>query len=161
MAKMSPTDEAIEIFREAYELQMQGEVDEAIETYKRSLDLVPTCECHTFLGWAYSFQGRYRDAIDQCMKAIELDPDFGNPYNDIGVYMVELGRLDEAIPWLEGAKKAPRYDPRHYPSFNLGRVYVLKGMIVKAIEEFREAIDIEPGYGPASIALEKIESTLN
>jgi len=54
------------------------------------------------------------EAIAECKRAIEVDPEFGNPYNDIGSYLIALGRHDEAIPWLEQAIVAPRYDPRHY-----------------------------------------------
>jgi hypothetical protein len=31
------------------------------------------------------------DAITECHHAIEVDPDFGNPYNDIGAYLIEQG----------------------------------------------------------------------
>ncbi|TMB11282.1 MAG: tetratricopeptide repeat protein, partial [Deltaproteobacteria bacterium] len=110
---------AVELLQEAYRLQMEGELDAAIERYQQSIALHPTAEAHTFLGWTYSFQGRLEDAIVQCKEAIAVDADFGNPYNDIGSYLIKLGRLDEAIPWLESAIKAPRYEPRHYPHCNL------------------------------------------
>ena len=76
--------EALELFHLAYEHQMRGELEEAIELYKKSLEVCPTAESHTFLGWTYSFQGRWEDAIQECLLAIEVDPTFGNPYNDIG-----------------------------------------------------------------------------
>ena len=60
----------------------------------------PTAEAHTFLGWSLSFQGRLEEATAECLRAIEIDPDFGNPYNDIGVYLMQQGKLDDAIPWL-------------------------------------------------------------
>ena len=115
---------AEEYFRRAYEAQMAGELDQAVALYKKSIELGPTAEAHTFLGWTYSFQRKYREAIAECRRAIEVDPDFGNPYNDIGAYLIELGRWDEAIPWFEKAIEAPRYDPRHFPHFNLARVYI-------------------------------------
>ena len=118
---------------------MEGKLDRAVELYKDSLDVFPTAEAHTFLGWTYHFQGKVHDAIAECKLAIEVDPDFGNPYNDIGAYLISLKRYDEAIAWLELATKAPRYDPRHYPYFNLGRVYFAKGMINRARECFRRA----------------------
>ncbi|MBI4840507.1 MAG: tetratricopeptide repeat protein [candidate division NC10 bacterium] len=106
---------AIEIWQRAYKHQMQGEMEEAIRLYTESLAIYPTAEAHTFLGWTYSFQGRLAEAITECHKAISVDPDFGNPYNDIGVYLMQQGDLDGAIPWLEKAKKAPRYEPRQFP----------------------------------------------
>ena len=44
-------DMAVELYRQAYQLQMQGELDLAISLYKRSLELHPTAEAYTFLGW--------------------------------------------------------------------------------------------------------------
>jgi tetratricopeptide (TPR) repeat protein len=75
---------ALQLFQKAYEHQMKKELDEAIELYKKSIAAYPTSEAHTFLGWTYSWMGRIDDAIAECLKAIEVDPTFGNPYNDIG-----------------------------------------------------------------------------
>src|SRR5262249_46349416 len=94
---------AWEVLQDAYKAQMEGDYERAVELYQSSLELHPTAEGHTFLGWAYHFQGRIQDAIGECKRAIALDPDFGNPYNDIGAYLIELGNVDEAIPWLQEA----------------------------------------------------------
>src|SRR5437899_5208332 len=152
---------AVELLQEAYRLQMGGELDAAVERYRESIALHPTAEAHTFLGWTYSFQGNLEAAIAECKEAIAVDPDFGNPYNDIGSYLIKLGRLDEAIPWLETALKAPRYEPRHYPHCNLGQVYWAKGMLAKALEEFERALQIEPDYPFAEAAAEAIRKQTN
>ena len=145
----------------AYRHQMGGKLEQAVELYKRSITLYPTAEAHTFLGWTYSFQGRYEEAIAECKEAIAVDADFGNPYNDIGSYLIKLERLDEAIPWLESAIKAPRYEPRHYPHCNLGQVYWKKGLLGRAVAEFQRALEIEPDYPFARAALETIRAQLN
>jgi hypothetical protein len=36
--------------------------------------------------------GRLDDALRECRKAIEVDPEFGNPYNDIGAICCSRGR---------------------------------------------------------------------
>ena len=123
---------AWELLKEAYQYQMGGDYDMAVELYKRSLDLHPTAEAFTFLGWTYRFQGKIEDAIAECKKAIQLDPEFGTPYNDIGAYLIEKGEFDEAIPWLERALQSRRYESYHYPHYNLGRAYMAKEMYVKA-----------------------------
>jgi Tfp pilus assembly protein PilF len=153
--------EAMQRFQEAYEAQMEGDYDRAVELYLGSLALHPTAEAHTFLGWTYHFQGKIEEAIAECKRAIEVDPDFGNPYNDIGAYLIDLGRPDEAIPWLEQAMKAKRYEPRHFPYLNLGRVYLAKGMINRARELFQESLKIEPRYAVARQALESIRRMVN
>jgi tetratricopeptide (TPR) repeat protein len=156
-----PHDRAWELLQAGYRAQMEGELDRAVELYKDSLDLHPTAEAHTYLGWTYHYQGKAEDAIAECKRAIALDPDFGNPYNDIGAYMIALGRYDEAIPWLERAVTAPRYEPRHYPHFNLGRAYFAKGMITRARECFQHALEIEPDYTLARDAVESLRRMVN
>src|SRR5438445_676726 len=145
MTQEERLQKAIELFREAYRRQMEGDLEGAIEHYQRSIALQPTAEAHTFLGWTYSFQGRLEEAIAECKEAIAVDPDFGNPYNDIGSYLIKLERPDEAIPWLEAAIKAARYDPRHYPHCNLGQIYWAKGLLAKAREEFERALELALG----------------
>jgi Tfp pilus assembly protein PilF len=152
---------AWELFDEAYRVQMDGDYEHAAELYQKSLSIHPTAEAHTFLGWALHFQGRIQEAIDECKRAIEVDPDFGNPYNDIGAYLISLGRLDEAKAWLERAIEAPRYEPRHFPHYNLGRIYTAKGMLARAREEFRNALRIEPKYALAQRALEHLRRMVN
>jgi Tfp pilus assembly protein PilF len=153
--------EARQRFQEAYQAQMEGDFDRAVELYQGSLALHPTAEAHTFLGWTYHFQGKIDEAIAECKRAIEVDPDFGNPYNDIGAYLIDLKRYDEAIPWLEQAMTAKRYDPRQFPYFNLGRVYLAKGMINRARELFQKALEIEPRYTLARQALDNVRRMLN
>jgi Tfp pilus assembly protein PilF len=154
-------EQAQELFQEAYRAQMTGDLERAAELYKASLEILPTAEAHTFLGWTYHFQGKIPDAIAECKRAIEVDPDFGNPYNDIGAYLIALGRLDEAVPWLERAIEAPRYDPRHFPHFNLGRVYLAKGMFNRARDCFQQALRIEPDYTLARQAIENLRRMVN
>lgn len=152
---------ALEHFRKAYDLQMAGELDDAIELYRRSIEIFPTAEAHTFLGWTYSFQGRYDDAIDECKKAIHVDPDFGNPYNDIGAYLIEKGRLDEAIAWFKKAMIAKRYDSYCYPHYNLGRVYEQKGNWREALKCYENSLKANPNYTLAQRAVNRLRAMFN
>jgi tetratricopeptide (TPR) repeat protein len=154
-------EEAQRHFQRAYEAQMNGRLEEAVEHYRRSIAIHPTAEAHTFLGWALSYRGQHENAIEECKAAISLDPDFGNPYNDIGAYLIELGKDEEAIGWLERAKQARRYEPRHFPYFNLARVYIKRHRIRDAIRELEGAIAIEPGYTVARRELHRLRGTLN
>ena len=153
--------EAKQRFQEAFAAQMTGDYEHAVELYLASLDLHATAEAHTFLGWTYHMQGKIEEAIEECKLAIEIDPDYGNPYNDIGVYLIDLNRHEEAIPWLEQAIKAKRYEPRHFPYYNLGRVYLHKGLVNRARELFQQSLAIEPRYTLASTPLESARRMVN
>lgn len=148
---------AWELLQEAYQHQMDGDFDLAVEYYKRSLAEHPTAEAHTFLGWTYHFQGKLEEAIAECKKAIEVDPDFGNPYNDIGAYLIEKGQLDEAVPWLEQAIRARRYQSYHYPWYNLGRIYLAQELFSRARSCFERALQIAPDYTLAREALDALK----
>ena len=153
--------EAERFFQEAYQIQMKGRIDDAIGLYKKSLELYPTAEAHTFLGWAYSFQNRYDDAIHECHKAIKVDPDFGNPYNDIGVYLIEKGNLDDAIPWLQKATVAKRYESYCFPHYNLGRIWERKGNWQNAMASYQAAVRDNPDYQLARKALNRLQAMMN
>jgi len=142
-------DQALTLWMKGQRHHLRGDFNRAIELYTKSLALYPTAEAYTFRGWAYSFQGRLDEAIDECKKAIAVDQTFGNPYNDIGSYLVKKGMLDEAIEWLEKAKTAPRYEPRHFPYMNLGRIYAQKGMVLPAIQSSRLRSRSTRGSQPA------------
>ena len=154
-------ERAHELFEQAYELQMRGELDAAAALYQQSIELHPTAEAHTFLGWTYSFQGRLEDAIEECHRAIAVDPDFGNPYNDIGAYLIEKGQLEEAIGWLERAARAPRYESRCFPYFNLGRVYEHRHHFRQALENYKLALREQPGYPAARLSLRRLQAMMN
>ena len=152
---------AIDYFQQAYQAQMKGELTEAILLYTKSIELCPTAEAYTFRGWTYSFMGKYGEAIVECHKAIEVDPDFGNPYNDIGAYLIELGRFDEAIPWLEKATQAKRYESYCFPHLNLGRIWEKKGDYFKAMEAYEKALKANPDYTLARMSLRKLQAMMN
>ena len=147
---------ALALWQEGYRLQMAGDLDAAIEAYRRSLAVLPTAEAHTFLGWAMSFQGRLDEAIAACHDAIAVDPAFGNPYNDIGVYLMQQDKLEEAIPWLEKAKHAPRYEPRHFPFVNLARLYMALDMNHEALRELEDALSLSPASDDIRTLIDRV-----
>src|SRR6266852_4918680 len=107
---MTDDERARELWELATKRLSEGQVEEAVKLFEQSIAVKPTAEGHTFRGWALSHEGHLDEAIEDCKQAIQLDPDFGNPYNDIGVYLMQKRHFNEAIPWLERAKLAKRYD---------------------------------------------------
>lgn len=135
---------ATALWQEGLERQLDGEVPEAKKLYRASLALQATPEAHTFLGWTYSFEGRLDEAISECRKAIEVDPGFGNPYNDIGAYLMELDREEDAMAWFRMAKRADRYENPQFPYLNLARVHIRRGELGAALMELQVAELLAP-----------------
>lgn len=153
--------EAVLLRQRGYKHHMDGELADAILAYKASIASYPTAETYTLLGWAYSMLDLYEEAENMCKKAIELDPGFGNPYNDIGAYLIEQNRWEEAIPWLEEATTAPRYDSPEFAYTNLGHVYEHLGDYYLALQYFNRALAIAPRYLPAEWARNQLLCRLN
>lgn len=139
----------------------QADLKTAKKCFKASIEIFPTAEGYTYYAWMLSFEGEYDEAISLCKKAIDQDAEFGNPYNDIGAYLVAKGEVESAITWFERAKGAKKYEPRHFPYANLGRVYLKKGMLLKAREEFAEAAKILPHSEEIEKILNAIERGIN
>lgn len=153
--------DAREAFLRGYQLQVDGDLESAIDAYRESLSYQETAEAHTFLGWALSHQDKLDRAIEECHRAIQVDPDFGNPYNDIGVYELQKGNLEESVGWFQDALSAPRYESYCFPHFNLGRVHLYRGHFDKAAHHFSEALKEKTDFEKARKALAKIKHRMN
>ena len=148
-------------WRHAYDAQMRGELDVAVGLYTKSIGICPTAEAYTFRGWVRSFQGRIDEAIEDCYRAIEVDPEFGNPYNDIGAYLMQKGDLRSAEHWFRQALMADRYECYFYPHFNLGRIYENRGDLIRAMNCYRMAWALKRDYAEARQGFIRLQSKLN
>jgi tetratricopeptide (TPR) repeat protein len=152
---------AKQLFHEAYEAQLAHEYERAIELYQRSIETYPTAEAHTFLGWVYSFQERYDEAIAECLEAIQVDDTLGNPYNDIGSYLLAKGDAYGSVRWFKRALLAPRYESYAFPHFNHGRVYESRKRFMDAAKHYGLALEQNSEFKEAAIALRRMQEKLN
>jgi tetratricopeptide (TPR) repeat protein len=156
MSNQEKKQEAMELVGKAYQHHMRGEIERAIELYTQSLELFATPEAFTYRGWASSYRREFQAAIEDCHRAIDLDPEFGPAYNDIGAYYLELGLEEDAVPWLHMALKAHRYESYCYPHFNLGRAFEGLDRLDPALEHYLKALQENPGYALAAKAVERV-----
>lgn len=147
---------AHELMQKGLAAVLRGDLKRAREKFKASASYCETADALTYWGWMEHQLGNTALAILLCHKAIQVDPDFGNPYNDIGSYLIALGKLDDAIPWLEKAAQAKRYEPRQFPHMNLGRIYLAKSMPLRALQEFNKALK----FAPKNSELERVVQTI-
>jgi len=137
---------ATKYFQRALDLQMQGDIVEARNHYLTSIEMHPTAEAHVNLGWIYSKDENFHEAIKQCHKALIIDINFGTAYSDIGYYMLQLNKIDEAIIWLEEAISLDEFNGLFYTYYNLGRAFEKKGLWQKGIEMYDKSLLHKPGF---------------
>ncbi len=160
-SEWNPQEEAKQYHAIGSERQTAGDMEDAAAYYAVSLELFPTAEAHTSLAITLASRGRWEEAITHCKEAIALDPDLGNPYNDMAVYLSELGRNKEALPILDQAIAAPRYDCRHHPYYHRGRILEQMARFTESRDAYRTAIDLAPTWEPARRGYHRVLGWLN
>ncbi len=138
-----------------------GFFQDAIAYYRRSIKCFPTPEAYTALGWAYAHLGDFDQAIELCKVAISLDPDYANPYGEIGACLLETGDLEEAAFYLRRAVLARDTEETHLAYYNLGRVWEARRNFPRAIYEYKKALEIDPAFEPARQAYYRLVRMMN
>jgi tetratricopeptide (TPR) repeat protein len=88
-----------------------GEVALAITWASRGVRAQPSKLGEVWLGYAYRSAGRTREALAALGRAVEHDPDDLAVYADIAGTLADIGRLDEALGWIDRAlARDPSFD---------------------------------------------------
>jgi tetratricopeptide (TPR) repeat protein len=85
------------------------EQEHALATLEQALAKDPTPKLWSLLGDLYYMDRRYDRAYDAFEKCWQLDPLNGRAALMLGYCALELGRTDEAIPYLKKAAEFPDY----------------------------------------------------
>ncbi|MHA2182886.1 MAG: tetratricopeptide repeat protein [Promethearchaeota archaeon] len=118
----------------AFSLATLGEYNNALEACKKSLkhanylNVAPenaiswnVSVSWNNMGWIYNYLGEYSKAIESCEQAIELKPEFANPYNHLGFAHFRMGNKEEGIALM---KKSHTMNPHYCRALsNLGLVF--------------------------------------
>ncbi len=126
-------------------LQNRGEIDKAIECYRRAIAIRPDYSegCNN-LGNALQCAGRLSESIEWYRRAIAVRPEQVEAHYNLGNALQESGQPDAAI---EAFQKSLQVNPRHFQAMNnLGVALQKRGNFEGAIEWYRRALAIQPDY---------------
>lgn len=143
-----------------YEL---GYFEKAENEFKRAIEIKPHDErAHYWLGHTFtftkrvSFHERSELAAEVWKKAIELNPTFVDPYISIACHYDFMRESERAIEFLE---EALRIEPNNAEAYyQLGDIYLRKGMYYEAEKNFRMVLMIDPNFDNAA---EKLKATIS
>lgn len=145
---------------QAHVLVSKKDLAGALELFEKARGHKETAEVMTLMAWVNSQMGNNEEAKSLCLRAIEIDPEYGAPYNDLGTILLNEGHINESIKWYELAKKAPKYTNREYPYINAGRAYMQLNNFDKAMEEFEVALKLVPENQELRHTVSKIRSSM-
>jgi len=87
-----------------------------------------------------AFRNDIKTEFDLYKKAIEINPNYANAHNNLGIYYTNIGQYQEAQTVLE---KAIQLDPNTYRQYqNLGALYRLMNNREKMIFYYKKAVEL-------------------
>lgn len=110
------------------------------------------------LGSALSGQKKFNQAVTCYRRAIAIDPDSWRTYANLGNAFKRMGKLDRAQASYQHALAID--DSVALLHYCLGNVWLQKGNLEKAAASLQKAIERQPDYIEAFIALSAIEETV-
>ncbi len=120
-----------------------GKYEEAVEEFKRALDLEPTSdEAFRHLGTAYESLGLFDEAEKVYKQAIRLKPEYWAGYSYLGVLYAKQGRYSNAVEQFNRVTKI--VPDNHFAYNNMGCVYLWEGKYSKAIRKLKHSATLRP-----------------
>lgn len=130
----------------AYEV---GRLDIARDYLEKAIRMNPdNPSCYLNLGNIVHEEGKYEESMAWYEKAIRLNyADKRKAYNNLGVALTRLGRLNEAV---EAFKRSIELDPLYHEAHNnIGETYKFLGEYDRALESYEQAVRLSPEFVPA------------
>lgn len=129
-------------------LAHQGRVDEAIDKYRRCVELAPWYYvAHTNLGRLLLRKGLHDEAAVEFGRALEIEPRHINSMAGLGEALLQLDRADRAEEVL---RRATVVDPGSVAAWNgLGAALTRQGRYAEAGAAFGRAADLNPNHAGA------------
>jgi O-antigen ligase len=100
---------------------------------------------------AYQLAGQDSSALKEWQNAVELDPQWLQAYNELGMMYHKLDDVGSAI---NSYLIAIEIDPNYAPAYNnLGNAYLAKGKTKDAVASYQRALSLKPGWETAKYNL--------
>ena len=153
-------NEAQELFDQANALYESGQLEQAADAYRRSIEIEPQrSEAHNNLGNTLLRLGKAREAIDSFDRALQLQPDNPQALYNRGIALHNLGQFEAAV---ESYRRAVMLDPAFPAAWNnLGTSLQRLGKLSEALECLQRAVALTPDSPAAHNNLGSVLQSLN
>ena len=101
------------------------------------------------LGRGYELRGMEAQALEHYRKAVDLKPDYAEAHNALGAFYARRGDTDSAELHFMRALGNPFFSSPHIVYYNLGLLYEKRGESQRALEQYQQAVRLQPYYGLA------------
>ena len=167
-AQTNTRSQAYYHFSRARILDEQGQAGQAIDEYKKALELDPNNSMiYSEMAESYLRNNRVREAVETAERAIRVDADNLEAHKLLSsIYIQLIGRANAQQPpsaetinnAIHEFEEIVRIDPSEQQGFlMLGRLYQIKGDREKATAIYKQLLGVEPGSEEGVVALAKLQ----
>ncbi len=130
------------IFNKANILWYIEKFEDAIQSYLEYIENEPdSFEAMTYLAECYEKLGDLASAKRYYMGAMELAPEYAEPWYGMGLIEMNSGHLEESMNYLKTAVRNDSGNPDYW--FALGKIHYRKKEIKSALKCYREALKLD------------------
>ena len=127
---------------EAQKFFYNRDYNAAIKLCDESIKILPTARAYAGRGGAYGNLKNFTQTIADCMKAIELDPNYAMAYNNRGSALGYAGNYEQA---MEDICRAIELDPNFALAYNnRAALCLMAGNLEQAFADANKAIALDP-----------------
>ncbi|AXR60836.1 hypothetical protein [Leptospira mayottensis] len=138
----------------------KGDSDRAEYLFKLTLEDEESHEAYFFLGLLENQRGNSAKGLTHFYQSVELNPNYGNPCNEIGIILLRAGKEIEAVYWLKKSLRCELNDAPHISLYNLATLYKIWNRPERSLQYLHRAILIKPDFEEARKLKEELGSTI-
>ncbi|NEQ39633.1 MAG: tetratricopeptide repeat protein [Okeania sp. SIO3I5] len=125
----------------------QKKWEQAIAVSQKIISIKPEPKAYKIIGNSLQALGKLSEASDWYKKALEIKPDFGEVYANIGTIFAQQKQWEEAI---QSYRKAIAIKPDFTGAYrNLAKIYTQVERLAEAAEYLYQALRLEPAKATA------------
>ncbi len=126
----------------------EGKVQQAFIEFQHAYELNPqNKEVLYSIGIIYLLDfDETLKAIDFFQRAVKVDPDYSEAYNNLGYAHAKMGKFDAALPFYKKAVSNLLYATPEKAYVNMGKAYYRLGKYDDAVAAYKEALKRAPSF---------------
>ncbi|EMJ92541.1 hypothetical protein [Leptospira alstonii] len=134
----------------------KGDSDRAEYLFKLSLENEESHEAYFYLGLMENQKGNPEKGLMHFYRSVEVNRNYGNPCNEIGIILLRAGKENEAVYWLKKSLRCELNDAPHISLYNLATLYKIWNRPERSLQYLHRAILIKPDFEEAKKLKEEL-----
>ena len=137
-----------------------GESERADYVFRSLLERDDDFEIWFYLGLLENQKENYEQSLRHFYKSLQLNPEYGNACNEIGIILIRQGKESEAIDWFKQSINSKFNDAPHITFYNLSMLYQMWELFEDSLLYIKKAIQLKPNFQEAIKLKKSLENKL-